>query len=289
MPGFVEIIAHRGARSLAPENTLAAARLAHKLGAHRWETDAVLTRDGHLVLFHDETLTRCTNAAQVFGYDPKAPEKALWPGPGTIDRLDSHPLIDLQLLDAGGWFEQNDPYATVSGIDPYILAGFKKESIPTLYDGLILTKELDWCINVELKDHGNEPERSSYLGRVLTELARSGISPARVTLSSFNHDWLRWLRQYIPEYELQALVGEGDDQPLNFNDPVFTSAEFEVLNLNALLVTPLDIKRLKAADKRINLFTINTPYDYMRFVNAGIDGIFTDFPQRFISPVLGRF
>ena len=48
MPGCVEIIAHRGARSLAPENTLAAARLAHKLGAHRWETDAVLTRDGHL-------------------------------------------------------------------------------------------------------------------------------------------------------------------------------------------------------------------------------------------------
>lgn len=75
MPGGVEIIAHRGARSLAPENTLAAARLAHKLGAHRWETDAVLTRDGQLVLFHDESLARCTNAAQVFGYDPQAPEK----------------------------------------------------------------------------------------------------------------------------------------------------------------------------------------------------------------------
>jgi glycerophosphoryl diester phosphodiesterase len=117
MPGSVEIIAHRGARSLAPENTLAAARLAHKLGVHRWETDAVLTRDRHLVLFHDETLTRCTNAAQVFGYDSKAPEKTVWPGPGAIDRLDSHPLIDLQLLDAGGWFEQKDPYSTTTGLD----------------------------------------------------------------------------------------------------------------------------------------------------------------------------
>lgn len=285
MPGCVEIIAHRGARSLAPENTLAAARLAHKLGAHRWETDAVLTRDGHLVLFHDETLTRCTNAAQVFGYDSKAPEKTVWPGPGAIDRLDSHPLIDLQLLDAGGWFEQKDPYATVPEIAPHILAAFKEEPIPTLYDGLVLTKELDWRINIELKDHGNEPEPNFHPARVLRELGRSGIAPARVTLSSFKHDWLRFLRQHAPGYEIQALVGDRDEEPLNFNDPVFTSAEFEVLNINALLVTLSDIRALKAAGKRINLFTVNTLHDYIRLVNAGVDGLFTDFPQRFISPV----
>ena len=287
MPGLVEIIAHRGARSLAPENTLAAARLAYKLGAQRWETDAVLTRDGHPVLFHDETLTRCTNAAQVFGYDPEAPEKTVWPGPGTIDRLGSHPLIDLQLLDAGGWFEKDDPYATVSGIAPHILAAFKEESIPTLYDGLVLTKALDWSINIELKDHGNEPEPNFHPARVLAELDRSGIASARVILSSFNHDWLRWLRQHAPEYELQALVGNFDDQPLNFSDPVFTSTEFEVLNLNALLVTPSDIRCLKAIGKLINLFTVNTLHDYIRFVNAGVDGIFTDFPQRFIFSGLG--
>lgn len=218
---------------------------------------------------------------------PKHLKKKVWPGPGTIDRLDSHSLIDLQLLDAGGWFEQNDPYATVSGIATHILAAFREEVIPTLYDGLVLTKELDWCINIELKDHGNEPEPNFHPARMLTELARSGIAPARVTLSSFNHDWLRFLRKHAPEYELQALVGVRDEELLNFNDPVFTSAEFEVLNLNALLITASDIRQLKAAGKRINLFTVNTPHDYIRFVNAGVDGIFTDFPQRFISPVLG--
>lgn len=282
MPGFVEIIAHRGARSLAPENTLAAARLAHKLGAHRWETDAVLTRDGHLVLFHDETLTRCTNAAQVFGYDPKAPEKTSWSGPGFIDRLDSHTLVDLELLDAGSWFEHKDPYVTVSGIDPHIPAGFQGTSIPTLYDGLVLTRELDWSINIELKDHGREPTPGMHPAKVLTELTRAGIAPDRVTLSSFNYDWLRWLRQHAPEYELQALAGCDDDTPLNFNAPLFTSAEFEVLNLNALLVTPSDIRKLKSAGKRINLFTVNEPDDYRRFVEAGVDGLFTDFPHRFI-------
>ena len=118
MSGVVEIIAHRGARSLAPENTLAAARLAHRLGAHRWETDAVLTRDGQLVLFHDEILTRCTNVVQTFENDPQAPEKIFWTGPGSIDRLDSHVLVDLELLDAGSWFERDGAYSTVFDIDP---------------------------------------------------------------------------------------------------------------------------------------------------------------------------
>lgn len=285
MAGVVEIIAHRGASSLAPENTLAAARLAHKLGAHRWETDAVLTRDGKPVLFHDETLTRCTNAAKVFGYDPKTPEDIFWPGPGAIDRLDSHAFIDLERLDAGSWFEQDDPYATVFDIAPQVLADFKGERIPSLYDGLVLTKQLDWCINVELKDHGNEPEPNFHPDRVVKDLVRSGIAPGQVTLSSFNHGWLRWIGQHAPEYELQALVGDGSAQSLDFSDPLFATAEFDVLNINALLVKPSDIRRLKGAGKRINLFTVNEPHAYMCFVNAGVSGFFTDFPQRFVSPV----
>ena len=282
MPGGVEIIAHRGARSLAPENTLAAARLARKLGAHRWETDAVLTRDGHVVLFHDESLTRCTNAAQVFGYDPLAPEKTVCPGRRAMDRLDSHCLDDLKLLDTGSWFERDDPFSTVAGIDPQRVAGFAGQPIPCLYDGLVLTKALDWYINVELKDHGRGPESNYHPERVLSELARSGISPDRVTLSSFNHDWLGFIRKHAPEYELQALVGACDDHPLNLDDALFTGTEFEVLNINALLVHPSDIQRLKQAGKRINLFTVNDPGDYQRFVDAGVDGIFTDFPQYFI-------
>ena len=282
MPKGVEIIAHRGARSLAPENTLAAARLAHKLGANRWETDAVLTRDGQLVLFHDESLTRCTNAAQVFGYDPQAPEKAVCPGRRTIERLDSHTLDELKLLDAGSWFEHDDPFSTVADIDPQTLAGFSGQPIPSLYDGLVLTKDLDWYINVELKDHGHEPELNYHPERVLSELTRSGIAPERVTLSSFNHDWLRFIRKQAPEYELQALVGACDDHPLNFDDALFTGTEFEVLNINALLIHPSDVQRLKQAGKRLNLFTVNDPLDYKRFVDAGVDGVFTDFPQFFI-------
>lgn len=55
------IIAHRGASSLAPENTLEALRLAAELGADRAEIDVQLTRDGVPVLLHDATVDRTTS------------------------------------------------------------------------------------------------------------------------------------------------------------------------------------------------------------------------------------
>lgn len=272
---MVEIIAHRGARSLAPENTLAAARLAHSLGAYRWETDVSLTRDFHPVIFHDATLTRCTNAPQVFSY---LPEDA-----GGRDRLSNYTLMELELLEAGSHFEQTDPFGTLGQVSPEMLASFRREPIPTLYDALVLTRDLGWRINVELKDHHSDPQPYFTASRTFEEMARAGISPGQVTISSFNHTWLRWVRDRAPQFEIQALVGDEDDVPLNFDAPVFTNDEFPVLNLNAKLVTPKVIRDLKARGKKINLFTVNDPHDYMRFVTAGADGIITDFPQRFIK------
>lgn len=55
-------IAHRGGAAMAPENTLAAFRMAAGMGLGYLETDVKLTADGHLVCFHDDTLDRCTDA-----------------------------------------------------------------------------------------------------------------------------------------------------------------------------------------------------------------------------------
>lgn len=52
--------AHRGASAYAPENTMSAFRLGLEMGANGIETDVQRTKDGVLVLFHDDTLTRVT-------------------------------------------------------------------------------------------------------------------------------------------------------------------------------------------------------------------------------------
>lgn len=75
------VIGHRGARSLAPENTLEGIRAAARCGADRVEVDVRLSRDGALVLMHDETVDRTTG------------------GTGKVENLD---LTELKALDAGG-------------------------------------------------------------------------------------------------------------------------------------------------------------------------------------------
>lgn len=78
------IIAHRGASGYAPENTMAAFRRAAEMGATEVETDVAFTRDGRLLLFHDETLERTTNGSGL-------PE--------------DHTLAELLELDAGSWHD----------------------------------------------------------------------------------------------------------------------------------------------------------------------------------------
>lgn len=77
------VIAHRGASSYAPENTIAAFDLALQMGARHLELDVHLTHDDYLVVIHDDTVDRTTN-----GTGPVA----------------SQTLAALQGLDAGAWF-----------------------------------------------------------------------------------------------------------------------------------------------------------------------------------------
>ena len=55
------ILGHRGASGYAPENTLEAFRLAMDMGADGFELDVHLSRDGELIVMHDETVDRTTN------------------------------------------------------------------------------------------------------------------------------------------------------------------------------------------------------------------------------------
>jgi glycerophosphoryl diester phosphodiesterase len=82
-PADFTVIAHRGASAYAPENTLAAFDLALQMGCRHLELDVDLTRDGHIVVMHDDTVDRTTN------------------GTGPVGR---YTLAELRALDAGAWF-----------------------------------------------------------------------------------------------------------------------------------------------------------------------------------------
>ncbi len=79
---MVEVIAHRGAAALEPENTLRGFRRAVELGADWTECDVHLTADGRLVVIHDETVDRTTDGTGAVGEMPLEQVRALDAGGG---------------------------------------------------------------------------------------------------------------------------------------------------------------------------------------------------------------
>lgn len=107
------ICAHRGAKDTHPENTITAFKEAIRLGVQMIELDVQLTKDGHLVILHDQTIDRTTD------------------GKGKINDLT---IEQVKKLDAGSW----------KSIE------FKGERIPTLDEALAVIPENIW-INIHLK------------------------------------------------------------------------------------------------------------------------------------------
>ncbi len=264
------IIAHRGARSLAPENTLEAARLAHALGADLWETDVGVSKDKTLILFHDDALTRTTDAARRY------PGRAPW-------TFTAFTLPELRALDAGSWFAETDPFGEIARghIDERALARYRGLRIPTVEEAVLLTKELGWRVNLELKRQPPPMEGFPILDAVFDLLDRLGAGPETVVLSSFDLDLMREARRRRPEFRVQAVLGFHRDRPIDWA----AAADFDELNPRAALTPPAKVAELARAGKRVHLWTVNDPEVAARYLEAGAAGLFTDYPQRLVPLV----
>ena len=130
------IIAHRGDSANAPENTLAAFRLAYENGADGIELDVMLSADRQLVVIHDDTLDRTSN------------------GHGKVGEM---PLTALRELDAGAWF----------------IPKFKGEPIPLL-DEVFTELGGKFLINVELKNYKTPKDQLPEL--VVTLVKKHALS-----------------------------------------------------------------------------------------------------------------
>jgi len=261
---MVAIIAHRGARSLAPENTLVAARRAHAAGADLWETDVAVSADDRLFLMHDDAMTRTTDVGDRF------PDRV--PAP-----FSTYTLAEIRSLDAGSWFERDDPFEQVAAgaIARSELSSYIGEKVPTLREAFELTLELDWLLNLELKAQPRPKDAFDVVGAVLALADEVGIGPDHLLFSSAQHAWLKALKQRRPDFEVQAILGLFPEDPIDFSDPFFDTFNPRITRLSIE-----QIEEQLALGMRLNPYTVNDPETISRLGEIGITGLITDFPQR---------
>ncbi len=261
---MVTIIAHRGARSLAPENTLAAARKAHALGADLWETDVAVTADDELVLMHDDAMTRTTYVSDIF------PERV----PAAFS---TYSLAEILSLDAGSWFERDDPFGQVAAgaVDRQELAGYAGEKVPTLREAFELTLELDCFLNLELKTQPIPKDDFDLVSAVLSLADEVKIGADHLLFSSARLAWLKTLKQRRPDFEVQAILGLFPEDPMDFGDPFF-----DTFNPRLTRVSVDQLKSQVELGLKLNPFSVNDDEMITRLIEIGVAGLITDFPQR---------
>lgn len=247
------VIAHRGARRQAPENTLAAGRLAHALGADAWELDVNLCLDGALVIMHDDTLERTTDVAR----RPDLAHLAPW-------RVSDMTWQQIQSLRAGA--DMRPP---------------RTEPVPTLEESLLLTRDLDWLVNVEIKDHGHGQGDKAIVAAVLNAVRRLDMLP-RVLFSSFRHDYLQRLRVLEPKALLGALVETRPPQGPAALCDVLDAVFYHPLHT---ALTAEDTVALHEAGKGALPWTVNDEADMDALLTAGADGLITDAPGAGLAAV----
>ncbi|OIQ52398.1 Glycerophosphoryl diester phosphodiesterase [Pseudodesulfovibrio hydrargyri] len=258
------VCAHRGARALAPENTMLAAELGLVHGADFWEMDVQRTADGELVVFHDDDLGRTTDVSARHEFCERAP----WP-------LRLFSLEELRSLDAGTWFAESDPYGTIARgeVRPADLGRMRGQRIPSLEKVLAFTRRNDFPMNLEIKDLEYAPGDLSIVSQVLRRI-REAKAEDLILVSSFNHDYLAEMHRLAPEIPLAALV-EGD-HPENI--------ERHLADLGAVGYHPdeaiLDedmVRRLTGAGIHVSPYTVNDMDRALSLIEAGCFGIITDF------------
>ena len=162
-----QIIAHRGASYLAPENTLAAFRKAMEVGADGVEMDVQQTKDGGLVIHHDFIIDMHTDIA---------------------GKIYDMTMGELKELDFGSWKD----------------VSFRDEKIATLQEALALCKEMEGTI-VQLEMKATIDDDPEFVPRVIRVIQEADIAD-RLVLISFNHNLLRQAKQLMPELRVGALV-----------------------------------------------------------------------------------
>lgn len=174
-------------------------------------------------------------------------------------RIDRYTLDELKQFDFGSWFDSK----------------FAQQSIMTLAELLSLATKHQLKLNLEIKIDRHDADLVCQL--VDQELQRNSTDLDSIILSSFNHDVIRCLHQIRPEYKLAVLCDRVNRQ----TELLLKQVSAFSCNVNYKRLNQSQVDRLKQQGYQVWSYTVNNPNSLRHLAN--LDGIFSDYPQRFLS------
>ena len=235
------IAAHRGASTYAPENTMAAFRLAWAMGADCIELDVRATRDGRLIALHDKTVDRTTD------------------GKGKVNDLS---FREIRGLDAGGWFSP----------------AFAGERIPSLEEVLDAFGGRV-CLILELKQPSAHPGIEEELAHLLAGRGLDRPERGPVVIQSFDTGSLRRMRKLLPDAAIAVLVRPRQRVTANELDEYRRFAD--AVHLPGASARKAVIRRIRSRGLAVMVWNVRGERRLRRLLRYGVDGVLTNDPMMF--------
>lgn len=258
----VVAFAHQGGSFEGPSSTLAAIAHALEVGANAIELDVHATRDRHLVVCHDATVDRTTNAH------------------GAIASL---ALGELREMDNAYWWIEGDSATPGRPEDAYVLRGRAPadrrygiatlEEVATAFPGVVL--------NLDIK--GTSPAVEPYEALLADELRRLGRTES-VIVASFHDDAIARFRSLAPEVATSAATEETAAFFFSHADasptvPPANALQVPATHGDTVVVTEDFVASAHRAGLAVHVWTINDEGEMARLVDMGVDGLISDRPS----------
>ena len=238
-----EIIGHRGFPSIAPENTLISFQRAIDAGVDMVECDVTLSKDGEVVVIHDDTLDRTTN------------------GRGKIQKKS---LAELRSLDAGTWFSPE----------------FRGEKIPLLSELLDLVRG-KCIINIEIKEEAvHKKDTADGIEAKVVSLVEAHRMEKSVIVSSFYPLAIERVKRIAPSIRTALLLWRTMMRKPAFYQKRYMCDD---IHLNAKKTKKIHVQGCVEAGIPVRIYTVNDVKKAETLREWGVTGIFTDVPARMIE------
>ncbi|MCY8056801.1 glycerophosphodiester phosphodiesterase [Bacillus inaquosorum] len=238
---MTKIFAHRGASGQFPENTMLAFEKGIEAGADGIELDVQLTKDGRIVVIHDERLDRTTSLK---GFVKDTAYDVI----KTANAAANHNQTDSDI------------------------------KVPLLEDVLSWAEKKNFLINIELK---NSVIRYEGMEEKVLEVVKRFNIEERIILSTFNHESLALCARIAPHIERAVLTSDVLYQADRYITSIPASGYHPKLNSPATADKVL--KKMRNSSIKVRPYTVNRPEDMKHLIEAGADGIFTDFPAKALA------
>ncbi len=265
------VSAHRSGGGIAPENTLMAFRnvVESDFEVDIFEFDLALTSDDELILLHDETLDRTSDAAEVFGYENVYPS--------------GHTYDELRQLNMG------ESFVNEAGESPY--RGLRGEAVPDDLRVLRLEDLFDFLDGygeyrfiMEIKDSGDRGKRAA--DRIYSILSERDMLD-RAIIGTFHGEVTEYMDKTYPDMLRSAGVMEvaafyfysllGIDQPEGFYH--FVALQIPDEDYIIKLGTTRMVNYAHRHNIAVQYWTINDPDLAEDLAAKGADAIMSDYPD----------